>query len=328
MVITLVGDDSARLESRLKSTLAEHVPDLDSSFNLSELNGATFTFDDLHSMCDALPFFGGDRVVVVKGFLRRFSDKDADDSSMKVGTADLLKALKTYLPMVPESTVLIFVDRRRLGAGAAQNLLKASTRVEEFNLPAAGELPAYIQARAKEQGVVVERQAAQLLALAAADQPNRIVTELDKLIAYKGDERRISEADVRLLVEIPLDVAVWDLTDSMFRHDSLGSLRALRSLLERGQVPQQIVGAIASQYRHMTTAEEYKGSSPDRLASATGMKPFVARKSLGALKGFKRGEPRRVLRALCDLDERYKTGKAELESALELLVVEACARRL
>ncbi len=58
------------------------------------------------------------------------------------------------------------------------------------------------------------------------------------------------------------------------------------------------------------------------------MKPFVARKTSAALRNFQPGEPRRLLSALVDLDLRSKTGKAELSSAFEFFVVEACARRL
>lgn len=328
MVITLAGDDNPRLESRLRSLLSEHLPDDASAFNLSELDGSTVTVDELRATCDALPFMGGARVVVVRGLLRRFADKDGDEGSTKAADASFLNDLKGYLPLVPDSTVLIFLERRRLGAGPAAKALRGSTQVEEYNLPTEDELPGYIQSLAKREGMTVDREAARLLALAVADDPNRLEPELGKLMAYKLEDPRITERDVRLLVEVPLDVAVWDLTDAMFRHDARASVQALRSLLERGQAPQQVMGAIASQYRNLVAAEEYRGSAPDRLASATGMKPFSARKALGALRNFQRGEPQRVLRALCELDERVKTGRAELESALELLIVEACSRKL
>lgn len=328
MVITLHGDDNARLSARLQALLAEHVPGELAALNLLELDGSVLSLPDLRAACDALPFLGDVRVVVVKGLLARFGEKDEDDSSAKSATAAFLKDLKAYLPTVPETTLLVFVERRKLGSSAAANALKNGTKAEEYVLPTGQDLPTYIAKLVKEKGATIDRDAAALLAEAVGDNPRRLEPELDKLLAFKAEDNHISARDVREMVDIPLEVAVWDLTDALYDHDSAAALRALKSLIECGQPPQQVMGAVASQFRNLVIAEEHRGGSADRLTSATGMKPFVARKSLGALRNFKPGEPKKMLLALTDLDLRAKTGKAELNSALEFLVVEACARRL
>lgn len=328
MILTLAGDDNPRLSARLAAVLAEHLPPGTAEFNLLELEGAAVTVSELRSAADALPFLGDTRVVLVRGLLRRFTDKDAEDADGKGANAALLKELKAYLPLVPPSTVLIFVERQKLGASAAANALKAGGAVEEFLLPKAEELPGYVAAIARERGAAIERPAATLLAQAVGESAQRIEPEIEKLIAYRGGSGAITERDVRELVDIPIEVAVWDLTDALFAHDANKSLRALRALLDRGQAPQQVLGAIASQVRNIVVAEEYRSSGPDRLATATGMKPFSARKALVAVRNFQPGEPRRLLEALLQLDLRAKTGKAEIHSALEYLVVAACAQRL
>lgn len=327
MVLTLCGDDNARLSSRLQALLAEHAPPEVVDFNLLQLDGGDLSVADLSSACDALPFLGDRRVVVVNGLLRRFAEGDAEDGG-KGASTQFLKELKAYLPRVPDTTLLIFVERRKLGASAAANALRNLSTVEELNLPAAAELPAYVAQLARAEGAAIDRDAASLLATAVAGDARRLEPELSKLLAYKAEEKRVTARDVRELVDIPLDVAVWDLTDALYAHDASAAVAALRTLLERGQPAQQVMGAVASQLRNLIVAEGYRGGSPDALARATGMKPFVARKSLGALRNFKPGEPRRILGALLQLDLATKTGKAEINSALELLVVEACARRL
>jgi DNA polymerase-3 subunit delta len=326
VVITLAGDDDAAISARFDALLGELLPGDARAFNLLELDGAQLTIEALRSACDSVAFFGGVRVVVVKGLLRRFGEHDGEEG--KGADAALLKGLKEYLPRVPETTTLIFVERRRLGASAAANALRRASSLEEHNLPSPQDLPAHIQARARERGATLDRDAAALLAEAVATEPRRLESELEKLLAFAGEGGRVSVGDVRDLVDVPLEVAVWDLTDALYAHDARGVVRSLRALLERGQAPQQVMGAVASQLRNLVVAEEHKGSAPDRLASATGMKPFVARKSLGALRNFGPGEPRRLLAALLDLDLRSKTGKADLAPALELLLVSACARRV
>ncbi len=330
MVITLFGDDNSRLSARLRALVEEYAPGDLATFNLLELDGAEVTLPDLRSVCDALPFLGDRRVVIVKGLLGRFADKDAEDSGTKGASpaAAFAKELKAYLPQVPESTVLVFVERRKLGSSAVANALRSGGTVEDFSLPTGDGLAAYIERAVSANGGSIEHAAASLLAAAVADDPSRLEPELDKLLAYSGGDGQVTVRDVRELVEIPIEVAVWDLTDAMYSHDAAAAVLALRTLLERGQPGQQVMGAVASQIRNLVVAEEHRGASPEKLATATGMKPFVARKSVGALRNFKPGEPGRILNALRDLDLRTKTGKAELNSALEFLVVDACARRL
>ena len=328
LVITLAGDDNAAVSRRLDELRAQYLPGDTAALNLLELDGADLTVDALRGACDAMPFLGDTRVVIVKGLLRRFGEKDAEETDGKGATAALLKDLKAYLPRVPDSTVLVFVERRRLGASAAANALRNGTRCEEHSLPSAQEMPAYIQKQVRERGAGIDRDAAALLGEAVASQPQRLEPEIEKLLAYRGGDGSVTVRDVRELVDVPLEVAVWDLTDALYAHDGAGAVRALRTLLERGQPAQQVMGAIASQLRNLLMAEEHRRSGPERLVSATGMKPFVARKSLGALRGFKPGEPRRILGALMELDLRNKTGKADLEPALELLLVQACAHRV
>lgn len=328
MVITLSGDDNARLTSRLQTCLDQYLPDDTASLNLLELDGGEVTVETLRAACDAMPFLGEHRVVLVKGLLNRFADKDAADGSAKSATTSFLRALKEYLPQVPDTTALIFLERRKLGAGAVANLLRGAGQVEEFAMPSEAELPAYIVKMTRNRGASIDRDAAALLAEAIADEPRRLESELEKLVAYRSGDSPLTAADVHALVNIPLEVAIWDLTDALHAHNAPASIAALRSLIERGQAPQQITAAIASQLRNITVAEEFKAAGPDRLAAATGMKPFVARKSIGALRNFKPGEPRRVLAALMDLDLRVKTGKAEINSALEFLILQTCARRL
>ncbi|MDQ3855306.1 MAG: hypothetical protein M3281_02790, partial [Chloroflexota bacterium] len=62
MVITLAGDDSPRLDARLRSLLSEHLTDDTEAFNLSELDGTAVTLDELRATCDTIPFMGEHRV--------------------------------------------------------------------------------------------------------------------------------------------------------------------------------------------------------------------------------------------------------------------------
>jgi DNA polymerase-3 subunit delta len=328
MVITLCGDDNARLSARLRQLVVQHAPGELATFNLSELDGADITLPALRAACDAFPFMGDERVVVVKGLLGRFSEKDGENAPEKGAAASFAKELRAYLPEVPASTVLMVVERRKIGAGVVAKVLRDCSTLEEYSFPDRKDLQGYVTSLAQQHGTRVDRDAAGLLAEAVGEQPARLQTELLKLIAYKAGEIPITAEDVRSLVDMPLEIVVWDLTDAIYARRSRAALRALRALRERGQPTQLVIGALASQIRNLVLADDHRGKGPDHLVKATGMKPYSARKASTALRDFEPKEPSRILTALMELDFRSKTGKAELDSALELLIVNACERRL
>jgi len=328
MVITLCGDDNARLSARLRQLVDKHAPGELAAFNLSELDGADLTLPRLRDACDAFPFMGEERVVVVKGLLSRFSEKDGENAQEKGAAATFAKDLKGYLPEVPASTVLIVVERRKLGASLVAKALRDSGALEEYSFPERRDLQGYVIAYARQHGATLDQDAAGLLTEAVGEQPSRLQTELEKLLTYKADDKLITAHDVRSLVDMPLEIVVWDLTDAIYARKTLAAMQSLRALRERGQPTQMVIGAIASQIRNLVLADDNRKVGPDQLAKATGMKPYSAHKATTALRSFQPKEPQRVLAALMDLDFRSKTGKAELDSALELLVVNACERRL
>ncbi len=328
MVITLCGDDNAQLSARLRQLVEQHAPGELAAFNLSELDGAELTLPILRSACDAFPFMGNTRVVVVKGLLTRYAEKDGENVPEKGAAATFAKDLKAFLPEVPASTVLIVVERRKLGASSVAKALRDCSTLEEFSFPDKRDLLGYVVEYARKQGATLDTDAAALLTEAISDQPARLQSEIEKLLAFKANDIHISVHDVRSLVDMPLEIVVWDLTDAIYGRKTQSAIHALRALRERGQPTQLVVGAIASQIRNLVLADDNRDKSPDHLAKTTGMKPYSARKASTALRSFQPKEPQRMLSALMDLDFRSKTGKAELDSALELLVVNACERTL
>ena len=63
---------------------------------------------------------------------------------------------------------------------------------------------------------------------------------------------------------------------------------------------------------------------PDEIASQLGQKPFVVRKALDQARGFSDAELAQMHDRVLDLDHATKTGRADAETGLELLVVELC----
>src|SRR5438045_9384196 len=83
MLITLIGPDRYSVGVALKTYLAKYAPEDDAlgDLNLTRLDGAKITPDDLTRAVQAIGFLAEQRVVVVEGLLSRFTSKAADGDS-------------------------------------------------------------------------------------------------------------------------------------------------------------------------------------------------------------------------------------------------------
>src|SRR5437773_12404774 len=80
MLITLIGPDRYSVGVALKTYLAKYAPEDDAlgDLNLTRLDGAKITPDELTRAVQAIGFLAERRVVVVEGLLSRFTSKAAD----------------------------------------------------------------------------------------------------------------------------------------------------------------------------------------------------------------------------------------------------------
>src|SRR6202158_4138265 len=109
---------------------------------------------------------------------------------------------------------------------------------------------------ARELGVELDPDAAEELAEILNGELAAIRTELEKLAAYVGGRRRITRADVELLVVSTRKYSVWELTDILASRQPSVALEFLDSLLREGEQPAQLLGALAWMYRKLIEAQE------------------------------------------------------------------------
>lgn len=105
-------------------------------------------------------------------------------------------------------------------------------------------------------------------------------------------------------------------------------MRSLQELLAGGANELYILTMIARQFRLILGAKDLadRGASEARLAQELHVPPFVARKLLSQARHFQADELETIHRRVLEMDRAIKTGRIEARLALELLVVETCAR--
>jgi DNA polymerase-3 subunit delta len=324
---------SAEYLAELKDQLGD--PSL-AALNTTVLDGRTVTLAEVRASADALPFLAPRRLVLVEGWLTRLlaraepdEDEDAGDAPADEaprrggGAKEAMTALVDYLPHLPESTLLVLLEKRDL---PERNLvLKAASKAEwalvkRFDLPKGETLVRWIRARAKAEGGEFTREAAESLADVEAD-PRALGHEILKLLTYVGFERPVELDDVQTLTPAGSEAKIFDLVDLIGQRRGPQAMRELRKLLETAE-PLYVLSMIVRQYRLILQAKELLGERATEadISKALALHPFPTGKVCAQARNFSLDGLERIYRRLLDYDVGIKTGQIEAAAALDTLV--------
>jgi DNA polymerase III subunit delta len=238
----------------------------------------------------------------------------------------LVKQISEYLDDPAPFTVLVFeaaaLDQRmRLAKLFAEKTLTVS--VELANNPAERSrlaVPLSLE-MAKELGATLEPEAADELCDILNGELAAIRTELEKLSAYVGDRRKITRADVDLLVISARKYEVWDLADMLAERRPAQALEFLDKLLREGEAAPALLGALAWMYRKLLEAQELPlGTIGWQAASRLKMRSDAAELAVRQSRKFPKTQLTSGLAALYEADSRLKSGGINQRAVMEFLV--------
>lgn len=291
--------------------------------NTATLDGRDLPLEELINACNTLPFLTQRRMIIVYDMLERY-DRPA--------SAEEAQRLADYLPTMPETTRLVFVES---GALAKNNQLLARAKdlpgaiIREYAPlpPRSEELRRWLAQRARTYGVAIEPQAVSLLIELVGNNLRALDQELAKLAGRLGYAGSIRAEDVRALVN------PWPLTDIFGMVDALGlgdhrtALKLFHTLLADDAQPLYLLAMISRQIRLILAAkdlQENEGLARPALAKRLGVRAFVADKLLRQTPLFSFQDLYRLLERTVEVDQGIKTGQLEPVLSLELLILAMC----
>jgi DNA polymerase-3 subunit delta len=327
--VLLLGDD-AYLRQQCRAQLVEAVLPGGagtwgvSRFSLAETESAEAGLGRILGQAQTLPMLAPRQVV----FVQDLEALDKLDERSRDAAVDRLAA---YLGDPAPFTLLVFeaaqLDQRmRLFKSLSEKLsvvaLALPEEPEERLRAAAG----HAIRMAGELGVTLEPAAAGQLADLLSGALAFMQRELEKLAAYVGDRRRITPKDVELLVVTEKKYSVWQLAELLASRQRDAALRFLNGVLQEGEQPVGIVGALAWMYRRLIQAQEL----PPYLSIWDAVRQLGIRKEAAevALRNARRIPRQQLLAglgALYEADNRLKSGTADPGAIMEFLVAQLTA---
>ena len=324
------GEDEFSISETLDDFKRRLGPPDTVDLNTTILNGRSIALAELRQACDAIPFLAEKRLVIVHGLLTRLTAQK--NQSLSRAQEEYVAALADYLPRLPETTRLVFVEAKSLPA--RHPILKLAQReaagyAKRFDPPDKDAVRGWIRRRVGGYGGQIEPYAAQKLGDAVGDNLRLLDQEIVKLVTYTNAERPITAADVDALVPYVLP-NVFKLVDALGRRDGPVAVQELHRLLDTDahadtdprRHPLAILGMVVRQFRLLIQIKELEslGATQQDIVNTLKLHRFPVGKLRSQAARFTTAQLETVYRHILDTDVAIKTGKMETELALDLLV--------
>ncbi|HUS14099.1 MAG TPA: DNA polymerase III subunit delta [Chloroflexia bacterium] len=338
MLFAVHGSDRLAVRERRDALLAQQLPP-DDDMALTRLDGQKCSADEFARAVQALPFFGDRRVVLIDDLLGRFEPKrrrgaepaaeEAPSDEPHPGTVaaknDPARAFIAVLGTMAPTTIVILWERTAIGK--TNSLLKAVAKlgtVEAFEAPKLSELDDWIFARARSKGTRLKPDVPRLLAEHLGQDLEVLDEELEKLSLYAGPDTPVDAPMVRLLTAQTRQADTLQLLNAASDRRLPEALSLLHELLDNGVAPVAVVGMLGTQVRKLLQVQSLAARRLPAadIASRLAMHPYAARMAVESLRHHSAASLRELHTRLVQIDQAIKTGGADGEAALELLVLD------
>ncbi len=270
------------------------------------------TMSELMNACNVMPFLAKVRLVVVEDLFSGTAGKE------------FVKEVVAYLPNLPDTTRLFFLESKALRSNHA--VLKLAEKsdnayVKLFSKPEGGALERWIRQQVGKGNGRITPQAVHLLAANIGSELDILANEIEKLLLYKGTEE-IQAEDVTLLSPYAAEASIFDLVDALGNRNSKKAALLLQKKMSEGADPFYLFSMFIRQFRLLIQIKELAddGLRPPAIATSLKLHSFVVGKLYQQCHGFGMSQLEHIYRHLLEIDVGVKTGRNDMTTALNLLV--------
>ncbi len=346
MFYILHGDEEFTRSEEVRKLVVQVLADGMGDLNITRLDGRKLGLDDLINACNTIPFLTNRRLVIVENLLQRLDPQrrsagaeaqTSDDEPTEpspVADSSLAAKLVAYLPQMPPTTRLVFIENKTLGRNNPVLKLAAQTEgsyEREFKPPDEAGLNTWIRQRAKLKGPGIAGDAAGLLASFVGADLRLLDQELEKLAALTGYARPISADDVRVLVSAAHDANIFAMVDTLGLRDAKRAMQQLQELIGSGANELYLLAMIARQFRLILSVKDLaqnRGLQQEDIRKELKIShSFIVEKLARQAQLFSMDELETILNRLLEIDQAIKTGRTTGPLGVELLVIEICSQR-
>jgi DNA polymerase III subunit delta len=298
--VYLLAGEEFLVEEALEQVRAEAGTDALSEITVS----GNVTVPEMVTALETPSLLGGRRMVIVR---------DAEGL-----TKEALQALAEYLESPSPHSVLVLVagGRTRLDSS-----VKKLGRVINLNAPKGRSLVSWLRRRATERTMKLDDRAGWALIDSVGTDLRELDSALTQLETRLGAGARVGVAEVRNAFARSADQRIYVFTDAVGDRRLALAMTSLRRLLNQGEDPLVLFGALTAQVRRMLRARRHADQGGSTVGDALGLPTWRAERLSKQARLYRENELTDALQTLAATDLEIKGGDLPPEAALERAVL-------
>lgn len=303
----LYGEESYLLRS-FKLRIKEAVVNGD-SMNYHHFEGRNATPRAIIDAADTLPFFADYRLIIAE-----------NTGLFKKSAEELVK----YLPSMPETTILLFVEEDVNKNNRLYKAVAARGYITELGR----QTPAYIEKWVlsilkKEQKQITRDTMTRFLEL-TGNNMELIRSELDKLLAYTWGRSVINAEDIAQICSVQISDHIFDMISAVSAKNRRRALSLYHDLLLLKVDPSQILALITRQFNQLLQIRQMsdQGMTSGEIAKTLKMNPYIAGKVRSQSRTFSVKELTDAVTVCVDAEASFKSGRLSGQIAAEMVLLQ------
>ena len=304
--IYLLYGEEAFLKNSYKNRLKEAIIG-DDTMNFARFEGKGLDVDELIRLADTMPFFAERRLILVEdsGFFKSASD-----------------ALVQYLPSMPDTTILLFVETEVDKRNRLYKKVKDMGYAAELNRQDSAQLARWAGGILTREQKKITKHTMELFLSRAGDDMENIRMALEKLISYTLGREVITDEDVLAVCTVQVTNRIFEKVSAIVNRQPRKAMDLYEDLLTLKEPPMRILFLIARQFNQLLQVKDLMGKGMDKgtIASKLKMQPFVVGKTMPQARQFGRDQILSYVEFCVETEEAVKSGRLQDRLAVELLI--------
>ena len=318
----LISESLARLEAAI-------APAGDASFNLEKLDARECTAHQVVLSAGTTSFFSTQKLVVVQRAPWFSLSKKGAENEGERGKAESSIILDYLAHPVPE-TCLVFVVGPEEKISKTLKTTKALAKVGEIIefAPMQGEaLQIWLKQAFQAKGQKLQSAAGSELVARSGNDLTLLAGEVEKISTYADGRDTVTVADVQAVGSTNVQTTIFNFIDAVAQSNVLKSRYFLEDILLK-EGPYGIIPLLAGHFRFMLLVLDMRshGYGNTEIMKETGRNSsWFIDKSYRQGQTFGADAIKKVLQILLQADYKAKRGITNMESALDLAILQICA---
>lgn len=239
---------------------------------------------------------------------------------------DNIEYLEEYLKNPNQDTYLIFViDEEKIDTRKKIiKIIEKNGKILEFNKKNITNTNAYIKDYIKSNNYEISEADINYLIKRLSNNLDLIINELDKIMLYKIDDKKITREDIDNLTEANIEEEIFSLTDAIIKKDIPRSIKLYHRFLSDNHDSIAMIALIANQFRFLFQVKRLsnKGKNSDSISKELGVHPYRVKLAIETNYNYTEEDYIKYIYKLATMDEKIKMGEIDKDLALELFLLD------